>query len=244
VVEALAWGLVGSATLVLGAGIVMVRDPSAKVLGLVMGFGSGVLVSSLSFEMIEEAADVSPAGAAIGFFAGALVFVGGDTILARIGGGERDASRPPTSSRSAAGLPIVLGSVLDGIPESAALGLSLLEGGGVGLAILAAVFVSNLPESMAASSELLQGGWSRRRVLLMWAGITVVSGLAAATGYRLLDGASPSALAFTLSFAGGAVLAMLTTSMIPEAYERAGRVVRLAVTAGFATAFGIHWLDT
>ncbi len=79
-VEALAWGLVGSATLVLGAGVVMIRDPSTKILGLVMGFGSGVLVSSVSFEMIEEAIDVSPGGTAIGFFAGALVFVGGDTI--------------------------------------------------------------------------------------------------------------------------------------------------------------------
>ncbi|MGI9052411.1 MAG: ZIP family metal transporter [Ilumatobacteraceae bacterium] len=165
VVEALAWGLLASTTLVIGACVVMVRDPSTKVLGLVMGFGSGVLVSSVSFEMIEEAADVSPGGTAIGFFAGALVFVGGDTILARVGGRQHDASRPAQPSRSAAGLPIVLGSVLDGIPESAALGLSLLEGGGVGLAILAAVFVSNLPESMAASSELLEGGWSRQRVL-------------------------------------------------------------------------------
>ena len=105
------------------------------------------------------------------------------------------------------------------------LGLTLLQNGTVGLAILAAVFVSNLPEAVAATSDLVQGGWSKARVLALWIAIIVVSGLASAAGYELFDDASPGALAFTFAFAGGAILAMLSTSMIPEAYERAGRCV-------------------
>ena len=137
----------------------------------------------------------------------------------------------------------MLGTVLDGVPESAVLGLTLLQNGTVGVAILAAVFVSNLPEAVAATSDLVQGGWSKARVLALWVAIIVVSGLASAAGYGVFDEASPGAVAFTFAFAGGAILAMLSTSMVPEAYERSGRVVGLMVTFGFAVAYGLHWWD-
>ena len=241
--EAFAWGLLGASSLVLGALLVSVRDPGSEALGLVMGFGAGVLFSAVSFELFEEAVATSTTGTAMGFFLGAVVFVSGDSLLARMGNGGRDASRPADPSQAGAAVPIVLGSVLDGIPESAVLGLTLLQSGSIGVAMLAAVFISNLPEAIAATSELLHGGWPRAKVLLMWISIALVSALAAGLGYFLLDGARASVLAFTLAFAGGAILAMLATSMIPEAYERAGRASGLLVTLGFAAAYAIHSLE-
>jgi ZIP family zinc transporter len=137
----------------------------------------------------------------------------------------------------------VLGAALDGVPESAVLGLTVLQNGTVAASMVVAVFVSNLPESIAASSGLLRSGWSVRGVLTLWSAIALVSAASAALGYALLDGASADANAFVLAFAGGAILAMLSTSMIPEAYENAGRIVGLTTTLGFAVAFAINWLE-
>jgi ZIP family zinc transporter len=144
---------------------------------------------------------------------------------------------------SASGLAIVLGIVLDGVPESAVLGLTLLESGTIGVAVLAAVFMSNLPESIAATSGLRSSGWSWGRVYGLWTGIVLVSGLAAALGYQLMSAATPSVFAFVLAFAGGAILSMLATTMMPEAYEYGGRLVGVTTTVGFAAAFAISWLS-
>lgn len=241
VLEAALWGLFAASSLLIGALLVMVRPPGARLLGLVMGFGAGVLISAVSFELVEEAVTTADGagGAAAGFATGALVFFTGDTLIARAGGGSTgDASRQGGSPA----LPIVLGTVLDGIPESAVLGLTILQTGEIGISMLVAVFVSNLPEAVAASSDLLDDGWTRTRIITMWVAVAVVSALSASAGYALLDGASPSVTAFMLAFAGGAILAMLSTSMVPEAYELSGRPVGLAVTFGFAVAFGITWL--
>lgn len=237
--EAFLWGLFAASSLVLGALVVRVHTPTEQRLGLIMGFGAGVLLSAVSFELIEEAlltAD-GDGGPALGFFAGAITFTVIDALLQRRApaGGEGDED-------SGGGLTIALGTVLDGVPESMVLGLTLLVSGEVGASMLVAVFVSNLPEAIAASTGLSEDGWSERRLLRMWAIIAVVCALSAAAGYGLLDGASQSSIAFVLAFAAGSVLAMLTTSMIPEAYEKAGRVVGLATTFGFATALAIDLL--
>ncbi len=239
--EAGAWGLLAASSLVIGAVLVMVRTPSQRMLGLIMGFGAGVLVSAVSFELVEEAARTAngAGGVAVGLFTGAIVFYVGDTLIARMAakspGGER--------SKGSGALSIVLGTVLDGIPESAVLGLTLLRSGEIGVAMLVAVFVSNMPESIAASTDLLASGWTRARVLLLWSVVALVSALAAMLGYALLDGASPTTIAFMFAFAGGAILAMLSTSMMPEAYELAGRTVGLAVTFGFTVSFAITWIS-
>ncbi len=244
--EAMWWGLFAASSLVLGALAVFVRAPSRRVLGLVMGFGAGVLLSAVSFELFEDAVGVAggTGGAVAGFFVGALVFFTGDNVIARMSGQPHaDASRPDVDDEtSSPALPIVLGTVLDGVPESAVLGLTLLETGSIGVSMLVAVFVSNIPEAVAATTDLLREGWTKRQLVLLWSGIAVVSALAAGLGFALLDGAPPSVVAFTLAFAGGAILTMLSTSMIPEAYEIAGRPVGLVVTLGFAVAYGIDWL--
>jgi zinc transporter, ZIP family len=121
------------------------------------------------------------------------------------------------------------------------IGLSLLEDGTVAASVLVAVFISNLPEAVAATGGLLAGGWSRQRVVLLWTGIAVVCGVASAAGYALLDGASGSSIAFVNAFAGGAILAMLSTTMMPEAYQEARRATGLVTTFGFVVAFALNW---
>ena len=141
------------------------------------------------------------------------------------------------------GLAIVLGIVLDGVPESAVIGLGLLQGDGVSAAFIVAVFVSNVPEAIAATSGLTQSGWPGRKIMGLWLAVAFVSGLAALAGYAFLDGASPRTLAFVLAFAGGAILTMLADTMMPEAFEHGGRLVGVVTTLGFAFAFALSVLD-
>ena len=242
-IEAGLWGLFAASSLLLGAFIAEFRPPGRRVLGLVMGFGSGVLLSAVSFELVEEAAQTSGqlGSTFLGLFVGALVFTVGDVLIGRLGYAERKdiGGAPP----EAGGLTIVFGAMLDGIPESAVLGLTLLQTGEIGAAMLVAVFVSNVPEAIAATVGLRSGGWSLSKVFGLWTTIALVSAIAAAAGFALLDGADPDTLAFMFAFAGGAMLTMLATSMMPEAFEHAGKPVGLLTVFGFAVAFGINWLE-
>jgi ZIP family zinc transporter len=237
VLEALGWGLLASSSLLLGGLIALRRPVNRLILGLVMAFGAGVLISAVAFELVEEAFETSGllSDVAIGLFAGCAVFTIGDASIDRLGG----ADRKRVDGAGGSGLAIVLGIVLDGIPESAVLGLTLLEGSGVSVAMLAAVFLSNLPEAVAATSGLVSNSWRRWRVMGLWALVVCVSGLASLAGYALFDGASPSVVAFVLAFAGGAILTMLADTMMPEAYAKGGKWAGVVTTLGFATAFAI-----
>lgn len=240
--EAGFWGLFAASSLLLGAAIAVVRPPHTRLLGLVMGFGAGVLLSAVSYELVGKAIETAGGlgSTVVGFFVGCMVFTGGDVLIGRMGYKNRKSIAG--QSQDASGLAIVLGALLDGIPESAVLGLTVLQTGQVGASILVAVAVSNLPEGIAATVSLRNSGWTTKRVLLLWTVIVVASGLSAALGYALLDGASPDGLAFIFAFAGGAILTMLATSMMPEAYEHAGRSVGVVTVLGFAVAFAINWL--
>jgi ZIP family zinc transporter len=150
VLEAGFWGFVGGAALLVGALAGLYLRTSLRFLGLVMGFGVGVLFSAVSFELTNEAYDKAGADAVVlGLVGGALTFFVGDWLIDRRGGHRR--KNPEGPQEDASGSALVLGALLDGIPESAAIGLSLVGGGGVGLPVVAAVFLSNVPESMSAS---------------------------------------------------------------------------------------------
>ena len=173
--------------------------------------------------------------------AGALTFFVGDTLVDRMGGDGRKKMRGTAGAGS--GLAIVLGIVLDGIPESAVIGLGLLTGTGVSVAVIAAVFLSNLPEAIAATTGLRSGGWKPSRIMGLWVLVAVVSGVASLLGYAVFDSAGPDALAFVLAFAGGAILTMLADTMMPEAFEHGGKLVGLLTTLGFGLAFALTMLD-
>ena len=241
--EAFFWGLLAASSLMVGGLLALQIDIPERVLGLIMAFGAGVLISAVAFELVEEAFETSSGSleVASGLLAGALTFYVGDVLIDRMGGSER--KRMSGGQGSGSALAIVLGIVLDGIPESIVLGLSILTEGSVSVAFLAAVFLSNLPEAIAATTGLSAGGWARARILGLWALVMLVSGLASLAGYALFDTASPRLLSFVLAFAGGAVLTMLTDTMIPEAYEHGGRFVGVVTTIGFGTAFALSALE-
>lgn len=246
--EALFWGLAASSSLFVGGAVALVHRVPARLLGLVMAFGAGVLISAVAFELVEEgiAKTNDLRATALGLFAGSLAFYLGDAVVDRWGGrhhrrhGTVPGRLPPGERFEVGpGLAIVLGIVLDGVPESIVIGLTVLEGGGIAAALVVAVFLSNVPESFAATSQLRPAGWSRTAVLGLWALVMAVSGLAAVAGYGLFVAAAPSTVAAVLGFAGGAILAMLADSMMPQAFESGGRLAGLVTTLGFATAVAV-----
>jgi ZIP family zinc transporter len=237
-----AWGTLAASTLVIGAVLAMLFHISLRWIGMIMAFGAGVLISAVAFDLVAEAAKTAPADWPIyvGIFVGCGVFFGGDWLIDRSGGGDR--KDPAGAQKDGSALAIVLGSVLDGIPESMVIGLTIFQGGKVGAAYLAAVFISNLPESISSTSGLITSGWKTARILWMWIGITLISGLASLAGYGLFQHASPNIVALVDTFAAGAILTMLADSMMPEAYEHGGKLVGVVTTLGFATALLIHTL--
>ena len=240
---AFGWGTLAASSLVIGAVVALLFRISLRAIGLIMVFGAVVLISAVAFDLVEEAVAKSSGHGWVvaGVFAGCGVFFGGDWLIDRLGGGDRKDADGGQSSGSA--LAIVLGTVLDGIPESMVIGLTIYEGGAVGAAYLAAVFISNLPESLSSTSGLLTGGWKQSRILWMWIAIALISGLASLAGYGLFQHASQDTVAFVLAFAAGAILTMLADTMMPEAYEHGGKLVGVITTLGFAVAFIIHMLD-
>jgi ZIP family zinc transporter len=240
---ALGWGTLAASSLLIGALAALFFRISLPVIGLIMGFGAGVLISAVAFDLVEEAAATSSGHGAViaGIFVGCGVFFGGDWLIDRSGGGDR--KDPSGAQENGSPLAIVLGTVLDGIPESMVIGLTIYEGGAVGAAYLIAVFISNLPESISSTAGLLASGWARARILWLWIAIVVISGLASAAGYKLFQHSSPGVVAFVLAFAAGAILTMLADTMMPEAYEHSGKLVGVVTVLGFAVAFAIHTLD-
>jgi ZIP family zinc transporter len=237
------WGLVAGSSLVIGGVIALRFRIPQTVLGMIMAFGAGVLISAVAYELVGEAFDTSAGsgGVALGLFAGAGAFFGGDFLIDRLGGRERKSSGGEQEAGSA--LAIVLGIVLDGIPESIVIGLGLLEGGGVSVAVITAVFLSNLPEAVAATTGLTRAGWTRVRILGLWSAVMTVCAFASLVGYAAFDTASPRTVAFVLAFAGGAILTMLADTMMPEAYKHGGKLIGLATTLGFALAFALTTLE-
>jgi len=241
-----AWGVLAGSSLVIGSVIALLFRIPLRVIGLIMGFGAGVLISAVAFDLVDEAAEksIGQGWTAAGLFAGCLVFFIGDRLIDRLGGGDRkDATGVGDEGGGGNPLSIVLGTVLDGIPESMVIGLAIYEGGAVGAAYLAAVFISNLPESISSTSGLLASGWKKSRILWMWISIALISGVASLAGYGLFQDSSPETVAFVLTFAAGAILTMLANTMMPEAFEHGGKLVGIMVTLGFAVAFTIHLLD-
>jgi ZIP family zinc transporter len=245
--EAGLWGLLGGGALVIGALIAwFVRVPK-DVIASVMAFGSGVLISAVAFDLMQEAADTGGLlPAAIGFLAGALAYLAANAVLARHGarhrkrsGGEPGEEQPSEHERSGSGTAIAIGALLDGIPESVVLGLGLLTGGAVSVSVLAAVFISNVPEGLSSAAGMKAKGRSARYVFGVWISIAVVSALAALLGYVALGGAPPEVVAVITAVAAGAILTMIADTMIPEAFERTRTWTGVIATVGFLVAFAV-----
>ena len=209
-----------------------------KAIAAVMAFGSGVLICALTFGLMEEAFKHGGFDAIlIGFLAGGSVFIIGDFIIHRFGGRNYKKSKISKKVRETNGKAIVLGALLDGIPESVALCISLLAKNGIGILMVSAIFLSNLPESLSSIDDLRKEGLSKKQIYTLWsivsAGIVIITILS----FLFLEKLSLNTLGIIESFASGAILAMLADSMMPEAYEYGGYLIGFLTILGFLTAF-------
>jgi ZIP family zinc transporter len=238
VLEAAFWGLLTAGSLWVGAVIAVGARPRERWIGLTMAFGAGALIAAVAYELVLEAFETDFALASTGFASGALAFYVGDWLIDRRGGHGRKSMGGEHQLAGTANA-IVLGTVLDGVPESFVLGASLLQDGVVPIAVVVGVFVSNVPESLSGTSGLLQAGWTRGRVFAMWTIVVAASVAASAAGWLALDTMSNAAGAFALAFAGGALLVMLADTLMPEAFELGGREAGLLTALGFALGFGL-----
>ena len=232
--EAVFWSMVAASTLIVGAIVAIALPWRRRMIGLGAGFGAGALISAVTLDLTRsafEAAEVPVVVVGLGM--GALAFSAGNWALHR-GGAVRHRKRSAGQQAGADPLGIVLGTILDGIPESVVIGISLLAGEGVGLAFLAAVAISNLPEAISATTGLRRTGWSARGILGLWSIVAILSAAAAGAGYGLLAGAPPEIAATIQAFSAGAVLTMLADTMMPEAFDEAGAAVGLATVMGYA----------
>ncbi|RYZ21387.1 MAG: ZIP family zinc transporter [Chitinophagaceae bacterium] len=241
------WGLVSGSALVLGALIGYYRQVSARNIGLIMAFGSGVLISALAFELMEEAYGKGGFPAtAIGFISGAVLYTGANYLLSHRGARHRKRSgglQPSETDHPGSGSAIAIGALIDGIPESVAIGLTMMNGGAVSMAAVIAIFLSNIPEALSSSSGMKKAGRSARYIFTIWGVITLLSGVAAFCGYVFFSQFPPSVTAGMVAMAAGGILAMLSNTMIPEAYEEAHDFIGIVTVLGFLAAFFLSKLD-
>lgn len=231
--SAFLWGLVAASSLVLGGILGCWLTIGKRTLGIIMAFGAGVLICTVAYELIFEAVQSAKGSGipALACLTGALTFFCGDWLIGKYGGGDR--KEIDATHKSSLVVPIVLGIILDGVPETMVIGLGLREGGSVSLAMLVAVFISNLPESIAATTGMKSGDWSRFKINLLWSAVALLCAASAGLGYLLLGNASVHAVAFVQAFAGGAILVMLANTMMPEAFEHGGKLAGIFTVLGF-----------
>jgi zinc transporter, ZIP family len=228
VAAALGWGALAASSLVIGALLSVAREWPERLVGLVLAFGAGALISAVSFELAEDGVAIGGAGpVGIGFALGAVTYFVLDGLV------ERRGSDPASA--------LALGAFLDGIPEQLVLGLGVAAGDEVSVGLLGAIFVSNLPEAIGSASEMRAQGRRKETILRLWIAVAVVCTLATVAGFAIADSLSGELEGGFNGFAAGALLVMLADSMIPEA-RKAGRVTGLATAFGFAVAAALSSL--
>ena len=238
--EALGWGAIAASSLIFGALLGLARPWPARVVGVVLAFGAGALISAVSFDLAEEGVQLGGGDSvAFGLAVGAMTYFLADRAVERLGRPERTGPSAAPAPTGDGGTALALGAFLDGIPEQMVLGIGLGAGGGVSVGLLAAIFISNLPEAVGSATEMCAAGRTRGAILRLWVLVAVICTFATAVGFAIADVASGELQAAINGFAAGALLVMLIDSMIPEAARQAGRVAGLVTVFGFAVAAGL-----
>jgi ZIP family zinc transporter len=245
--EAGLWGLLAGSALLLGAAVGYFIDVGQRWVAAIMAFGAGVLISALSFDLMDEAYHRGGALAAgAGFLGGAALYTLANWYLSHHGARHRKRSRrqPSEQEEPGSGLSIAVGALIDGIPESIVIGTTMIAGGAVSWVAVIAIFLSNVPEGLSSSAGMRRAQRSRTYVFGIWLVICLISGIAAWAGYAIFSQFPPEVIAATTAVAAGAILAMLADTMIPEAFDYAHDFAGLITVAGFLAAFVLTKLDT
>jgi ZIP family zinc transporter len=231
---AVLWGGLAAASLLVGF-YLSSRGLSKRTIGIVMGFGAGALLSAIAYELVPESlleeGNTFPLG--IFFTLGAVTFFGVDWMIDHQGGADR---KDIEGTQGGSGSAIFIGTLLDNIPESIILGMSLGLGGAINMAFLMAVFISNLPEGVAGSLNLEAAGRSRRTILSMWTWLVLISAACAGLGYLIISWLPGANGHNAQAFAAGAMLTMLADAMMPEAFQHGGKLVGIITVMGFLTS--------
>lgn len=232
------FGLLAASSLAIGAALALRFKIRKYAIGIIMAFGVGALINLVSFELIEESLSHTNdlIIVLIGVLVGATAYFICDTLIDKI------ATRKSPKQQSG-GLAILTGTILDGIPESLLIGLSVATSGAVGAATIATIFISNIPESLSSTTEFKKGGWKTSRIIQLWVIVIITSGLASLAGFAIFGSASGDIRAFIMAFSGGAVLTMLANSMMPTAYKDTGKWAGIVTTIGFCIAFAISMFE-
>jgi ZIP family zinc transporter len=235
------WGLVSGSALVIGSLAGYYLKISQKAVAIIMGFGAGVLISALSFDLMDEAYKTGGfASTAAGFLSGAIIYSVANYFLSKKGARHRKRSEKQQATESdqkGSGMALALGALLDGIPESIAIGISMIQGGAVSVATVIAIFISNIPEGLSSSAGMKNAGRSKLFIFGIWGGIAVLTSIASILGYTVFSDLSPSVNAATIAIAAGAILTMLSDTMIPEAFEKGHNIIGIITVVGFLSAF-------
>lgn len=229
--SAIGYGALAASSLVLGALLGAARGWPDRLVGAVLAFGAGALISAVSFDLAEEGAQLGDHGVtAIGLAIGALTYFSLDRLVGK-------------KSKRGGGTSLALGAFLDGIPEQLVLGIGIAAGEGVSIGLLVAIFVSNLPEAIGSSADMRTTGQHSGAILRLWIGVALVCALATVAGYAIADNVSGNFHALVDGFAAGALLVMLIDTMIPEAVRKAGDLSGLVTVLGFAVAAALSGLS-
>jgi zinc transporter, ZIP family len=236
------WGFVAGSALILGAFFGYFFKIPQHWVASIMAFGAGVLMSAVSFELLDEAYALGgPTHLVAGFLLGASIFTLTNIYLARKGAKHRKRSvKPgnnPVDDEDNNAVAIAAGSVIDGVPESIAIGLTMIGGGFVSTATLVAIFLSNIPEGLSSSAGMRKEGWKPVKVFSLWLIIAIVSSISSLVGFSIFSQLPVEVTAVTLAVAAGGILAMLVDTMIPEAFSETHNLAGMVTVIGFSISF-------
>jgi ZIP family zinc transporter len=243
-IAAMFWSALASGTILIGMAMAYRNLVGKKWTGLIMAFGAGAIISAAAYQLVlgavaEEQGKYYIIG--LGIAAGALTYYFADRWVDHIGGSDRMDFDGAQAGGSGTG--ILLGSLLDGVPESMVLGLSLVHNPQVSLAFIFAIAISNIPQGLGGTAGMLSGGWAKSKITRLWLAVCALSILAAALGYGLALLVPGANGALVDAFAAGALLVMLTDSMIPESFEHGGKETGLSLVLGFSVAVMVSLLQ-
>jgi ZIP family zinc transporter len=232
------YGLIAGFSLLIGALVGVAFKLKQKTIARFMAFGSGVLICALTFELMDEAFKQGGFDAVIiGFLAGGLAFILGDYLIHLKGGRRHRYNQHFTNNTETNGSAIALGAILDGVPETIALGITLFFGQGGGLLMLVAITLSNFPEGISSITGLKKEGYSNKKIYIIWFIVAIVLTAVAILSFSFLHNLNPNNIGVIEAFAAGAILAMLADTMMPEAYEEGGFSIAILTVLGFLIAF-------